>query len=171
VTFLTSRPDAAVQIGAMTTIAGVEVGRGPMAEPGGSDGIGAGDAECRRNLQNRRMGGIGNVTGFAAGRQPAQHNVEAWITAGAAIRVIGMAGLAEGDVGLGRSTVLRRIGPSDRVSQYAVTEGAVETAGSTGHIAGEDRRSKVGSPEMTLGADLGVQSLGIINRARVGGIG
>src|SRR6185369_1764109 len=124
-----------------------------MAEPGGSDGIGAGDAECCRNLQDRRMSGVGNVTGFAPGRQAAQHNVEARVTAGAAARVIGMAGLAEGDVGLCRSAVLRRIGPSDRVSQCAVTEGAVETAGSTCRIAGEDRRSEVGSPEMALGAD------------------
>ena len=117
------------------------------------------------------MGGVGNVTGFAASRQAAQHNVEAWVTARAAARVIGMAGLAEGDVGLGRGAVLRRIGPSGRVPQCAMTEGAVETAGSTCRIAGEDRRSEVGSPEMALGADLGVQSLGIINRAGMGGTG
>jgi hypothetical protein len=142
-----------------------------MAEPGGSEWIGAGDAECRRNLQDRRMGGVGNVTGFATGCQAAQHNVEAWVAAWAAAWLVGMAGLAEGDVGLGRGAVLRRVGPSGRVPQCAVTEGAVETAWSTGPIAGEDRRSEVGSPEMALGADLGVQSLGIIDRAGVGGTG
>jgi hypothetical protein len=158
------RDDTAVKSGAMTAIAGVEVGRGPVPEPGGAERIRAGDVETRRNLQDRGMGSVGLMAGFAAGCQAAQDNVETGIAAGSAAGLVGMAGLAEGQVGLGGGAVLGRVGPSCRMTNGAMTESAVEAGRSAVCVSGYERRSEVCSPEMAPGADSGIQSLGIIYR-------
>lgn len=162
--FLASGADTSFEVGAMTAVAGIEVGGCPVPEPGGSEGIRAGDAECRRNLQDRRMGGVGDVAGFTAGRQAAQNNIETRIAAGPAAGIVGMTGLAEGQVGLGGCSVLGRIGPSGRVTDGAMTEGAVKTTGSAICVGGYDRCSEIGALEMALSTDSGIQTPGIIHR-------
>jgi len=112
---LASGPDTSLQAGAMTAIAGIEVGGGPVSEPGCTEGIRAGDAECRRGLLGRRMGGVGDVAGFTAGCQTPKNYIEAWVAAGAAAGIVGMTALAEGQVGLAGCPMLGRIGPSGRV--------------------------------------------------------
>ena len=114
--FLASGPDTAIQTGAMTTVAGIEVGGCPMPEPGGVEGIGIVDgAKNRWDLLDRRVGGVGDVAGFTAGCQTANSNIETRVAARPAAGNAGMACLAEGKVGLGGGPMLGRIGPANRV--------------------------------------------------------
>ena len=80
------------------------------------------------------MSSIGLVTGFAAGGQTPDNDIEARVAARTASWFVGMAGLTEGNVGLGLIAMVDRISPAGRVPRVSMTECAVETAGLAGSI-------------------------------------
>jgi hypothetical protein len=79
-----------------------------------------------------------------------------------------MALLAIRQVGFCCRAVVGRLSPVGRMPHHTVTEGAIETAGATCSVCGDDRSSQVGSMRVAECTGRGVQPGRIVNGIGVG---
>jgi hypothetical protein len=164
----------AVKTGAVTTVAGIEIGGSPVAKPWCAERIDSRNAaESGRDLQNPRMRRTGSVADFTSGigtvDEPAQLHIKARIAARSAEGVVGVALLAENQVGLGRRAVIVRIRPAEGVAGDAVTQRAVETARRAGGKCGYDLGAQVAPPGMAEGTGGGIKTSRIVDGVGMGG--